>query len=128
MAPDFFVVLIHPTALLHKKYTLVRLTTDPLQTVINLNRGCGGPTYYVLRAGCAFRSLGDACRASDFLAKKKRSFSSKKKYLKKLAARHRLPYYSDTRKPPGGTRAFLEGHAPGNYVQTFDRLISKRRK
>jgi hypothetical protein len=126
LEPEFFVVLIHPTVHLQKRYTLVKLSTDPLRTVVNLNPRSGGPLLYKLRAGCAFRTYQEADRVRHFLATKKRSFQSKQKYLKKLAEKYNLRYYSDKYSPPGGTRNFLLKHAPLNYVQTYDRLISKK--
>lgn len=126
LEPEYFVVLIHPTSHLSKKYTLVRTSSDPLRTIINLNPGHDGPVLYKLRAGCAFRTYDEADRVRHFLATKKRSFQSKQKYLKKLAERRGLRYYSDKYLPPGGTRNFLLKHAPLNYVQTYDRLISKK--
>jgi hypothetical protein len=125
ISPSYYVCLIHPTGQLSKRYTLVKLTKDPLQTVVDLNPGHSGPVLYVLKAGCAFRSLPDALRAKQYLAKKKRSFASKHRYLQKLAVRQHLPYYTDELKPPGGSRAFLEKYANTNYVNTYDRLIKK---
>jgi hypothetical protein len=125
--PDYYVLLIHPTSLLSKRYTLVALSSDPLQTVANLNPGHSGPVLYVLKAGCAFTSLAEASRVRHFLATKKRSFASKQKYLIKTARRHNLRYYSNDIEPPGGTRAYLERHAPGNFVSAYDRLITKGR-
>jgi len=128
LAPTYYVVLIHPTSALSKSYTLVRTTCDPLQTVANLNPAHAGPLLYRLRAGCAFHSLREARAAKEYLATKKRSFDSKKKYLMKLADTQGLPYYSDEIVPPGGTRAYLERYAPTRYVRTYDRLIQKKRK
>jgi len=126
LEPSYFVVLIHPTSHLSKKYTLVKTTCDPLRTIVNLNPGCGSPLHYKLKFGCAFRTYHEADKVRHFLATKKRSFQSKQKYLKKLAERRNLRYYSDKYPPPGGTRNFLLKHAPMNYVQTYDRLISKK--
>ncbi len=126
ISPLYYVVLIHPTPAMNKSYTQVALTVDPLQTVMALNPGQGGPVWYKLRAGCAFRSYDEAYATRKFLATKKRSFSSKQDYLQKLAARRNLPYYSDTLRPPGGTRAYLKKRAPPNYVSTYDRLIQKK--
>lgn len=126
ISPLYYVVLIHPTPATNKAYTQVCMTTNPIQTVIALNPGQGGPVWYVLKAGCAFRSYDEAYATREFLATKKRSFSSKQAYLQKLAARRHLPYYSDTIRPPGGTRAYLKKYAPSNYVSTYDRLIRKK--
>jgi len=125
--PNYYVVLIQPTSVLSKKYTQVRASSDPLQTVVNLNPGHVGPVLYVLKAACAFPSADDANAVRDFLATKKRSFESKKRFLMNTAERFRLRYYSDDIEPPGGTRAYLQRHAPEAFVSAYDRLITKRR-
>lgn len=126
ISPLYYVVLIHPTAAVSKSYTQVVLTSNPLQTVVAFNQDQGGPVWYKLRAGCAFRSYDEAYATRLFLATKKRSFNSKQTYLKNLAARRHLPYYSDAIRPPGGTRAYLKKYAPSNYVSVYDRLIRKK--
>lgn len=126
ISPSYYVVLIHPTNAVNKSYTRVVLTTDPLATVSALNPGQGGPIWYKLKVGCAFRSYAEAYATREFLATKKRSFSSKQDYLLKLAERRHLRYYSDSIKPPGGTRAYLKKYAPSNYVSAYDRLIQKK--
>jgi len=107
---------------------MARTTTDPLQTVSNLNPGYHGPVLYMLKAVCAFPSKDDACSACHYLATKKRSFESKKRYLMEMAEKHQLRYYSDEYTPPGGTRAYLQRRANLAYVNAYDRLITKRKR
>jgi hypothetical protein len=126
VSPKFHVALIHPSPILRRKYTLVRLTTDPLAAVARLNPE--GPIQYELRAYCTFDTLHDAVAAHAYLATRKRSFASKERYLRRVARKKSLPFFCAEATPPGGNLEFLERHAPPEWALEYSRLVEENKQ
>jgi hypothetical protein len=128
VSPKYHVALIHPSPILRKKYTLVRLTTDPLAAVARLNPDQDGPRRYELRAYCTFDTISDAVAAHAHLATKKRSFASKERYLRRIAQKNSLPFFCAEATPPGGNLEFLERHAPPEWAAEYSRLVEENKQ
>jgi hypothetical protein len=128
-APRYYCVLMgHPFEGQFKKDTVMLLSDNPVDTVrVHNTRAVDiketrhmAPYWRLLQAAGPFGVPEAADAVGQAWVAGTRGSPSKKRRGEALAEQYRLPFYSDTVTPPGGsTEAYLKTHAPRRYVRAY---------
>jgi hypothetical protein len=106
------------------KMSYVFLSHDPILSTILHNQKLVynretrkvAPHWQLHGAAGPFKSLSSARACGQALVDHTRTKSSKRKVLRQLAAHFGVRLYTDTEHPPGGLKAYLEKHAPADFL------------
>jgi hypothetical protein len=113
-----------------KKDTYVFVAHDPVRStilfnteaVVNKDTSSVAPHWKLHGAVGPFENQESAVACAQELADSTRTRKSKRMRLRELASRFGVACYTDAVQAPGGTRAYLEKHAPPAFLRVFHQL------